>query len=104
MRKRLILTSLLACAALSGTARASDDFIVYSPYVTDGQSEVEFRGHQQYDGSDPSLDGERAYVVSLAHAFTSWWQPEIYLGRYERDPGTANTFEGYEFENIFQLT
>src|SRR5215472_14462940 len=97
--RSLLLLSLLAAV---GTAQASDDFIVYSPYVTDGQSEVEFRGHQQYDG-DPGLDGERAYLVSVAHAFSSWWKPEIYLGRYERDPGSANTFEGYEFENTFQL-
>ncbi len=105
MRNRLLLSSLLASAAmLAGTAaRASDDFIVYSPYVTEGQSEAEFRTHQQFDG-DPALDGERAYVLSLAHSFTSWWQTEVYLGRYERDPGTANTFEGYEFENVFQVT
>ena len=105
MSRALLLTTLsLAALAMSVAARASDDFIVYSPYVTEGQSEVEFRGHQQYDGSDPALDGERAYVVSLAHAFTSWWQPEIYLGRYERALGSPNTFEGYEFENIFQLS
>ena len=97
--KYLLLLALLA----AGAARASDDFIVYSPYVTEGQSEVEFRSHQQFDG-DPALNDERAYVVSVAHAFTSWWQPEIYLGRYERDPGSANTFEGYEFENVFQLS
>src|SRR5690242_8670487 len=94
---------LVAAALLGSAAHASDDFIVYSPYVTEGQSEVEFRGHQQYDG-DPALDGERAYVLSLAHAFTRWWQPEVYLGRYEREPGSANTLEGYEFENIFQLS
>ena len=104
--RQLRLPALLiagAAASFSLGAHASDDFIVYSPYVTQGQSEVEFRSHQQFDG-DPALDGERAYVVSLAHAFTSWWQPEIYLGRYERDPGSPNTFEGYEFENIFQLS
>ena len=104
MSRALLLTTLfLATLAASAAARASDDFIVYSPYVTEGRSEVEFRGHQQSDG-DPALGGERAYVVSLAHAFTGWWQPEIYLGRYERDPGSPNTFEGYEFENIFQLS
>lgn len=90
-------------AALGATAARADDFIVYSPYVTAGQSEVEVRGHQQYDG-DPALDSERAYTVALAHAFNSWWHAEVYLGSYEREPGSANTLEGYEFENIFQLT
>ena len=103
-KTKILLGLTFAAASLLGTAaRASDDFIVYSPYVTEGQSEIEFRGHQQYDGN-PELGGERAYVLSLAHAFTSWWQPEIYLGRYEREPGSANTLEGYEFENIFQLS
>ena len=103
MTKTLLGLMFAAGAALSTAAQASDDFIVYSPYVTEGQSEVEFRAHQQSDG-DPALNDERAYVVSVAHAFTSWWQPEVYLGSYEREPGSANTLQGYEFENIFQLT
>ncbi|HSN17682.1 MAG TPA: hypothetical protein VLV87_05685 [Gammaproteobacteria bacterium] len=96
----LLLSSLLVAA---GMARADDDFIVYSPYVTAGQSEVEFRAHQQFD-ADPALGNERAYVVSLAHSFTDWWRPEIYVGSYEREPGGANRLQGYEFENTFQLT
>lgn len=94
---------LLGLAAAWSSAAGADDYIIYSPYVTDGQTELEFRGHQQAD-SDPTLDQERAYQISVAHAFTSWWVPEIYVGAYEREPGGANTFEGYEFENIFQLT
>jgi hypothetical protein len=102
MSKRMFL-AVLAAIAFSGQAARADDFIVYSPYVTDGQTEVELRGHQQYDG-DPSLDTERAYTVALAHSFTPWWHAEVYLGSYGREPGAANTLEGYEFENIFQLS
>jgi len=102
---RLLFATLLTMgAALCGSAaRASDDFIVYSPYVTEGQSEVEFRAHQQFDG-DPALNNDRAYVISVSHSFTSWWHPEIYFGSYERKPGGPNSLQGYEFENIFQLT
>ena len=105
MSKTKILGSLmLAAAALLGdAARADDDFIVYSPYVTEGQSEVELRAHQQFD-PNPEGDGERAYLIALAHSFTSWWHAEVYLGSYERDPGGPNFLQGYEFENIFQLT
>ena len=106
MTKTKILLGLVfaAGAALLGSAaRADDDFIVYSPYVTEGQSEVEFRTHQQFD-ADPSLGDERAYLFALAHSFTSWWHAEIYLGSYERDPGGPNFLQGYEFENIFQVT
>lgn len=93
----------MAAMAFSLAARADDDFVVYSPYVTAGQSEAEIRGHQTTDG-DPALQGERAYEVSLAHAFTGWWRPEIYVGAYEREAGMPNALDGYEFENIFQLT
>jgi len=97
-----VLMLLMAAATWVLPARADDDFVVYSPYVTQGQSEVEFRGHQTTDG-DPTLEGERAYEVSLSHSFTDWWRPEVYVGTYEREPGTANTREGYEFENTFQI-
>lgn len=97
------LTFAAGAMLLGGAARASDDFIVYSPYVTEGQSEVELRAHQQFDPS-AETDGERAYLIALAHSFTSWWHAEVYLGSYERDPGGPNFLQGYEFENIFQLT
>lgn len=104
IRPKLFPAALLGllCFAAS-TARADDDFVVYSPYVTNGQSEAEFRGHQTSD-SCPALQGERAYEVSLSHSFTGWWRPEVYVGAYEREPGEANTLQGYEFENTFQLS
>jgi hypothetical protein len=103
-RRRLLSLLLVTGTALIGSAaRADDDFIVYSPYVTEGQSEIEFRSHQQFD-ADPALSNERAYVVSVSHSFTSWWRPEIYVGSYEREAGGPNQLQGYEFENTFQLT
>ena len=100
-RSRILL--LFALLAAAGVARADDDFIVYSPYVTEGQSEVEFRAHQQFDPSNET-NGERAYLFALSHSFTSWWHAEVYVGSYERDAGGPNFLQGYEFENIFQLT
>lgn len=97
------LLFLLGLLAVPGAARADDDFIVYSPYVTQGQSEIEFRGHQQFD-ADPALGDERAYLISVAHTFNDWWKPEIYVSSYEREPGAPNRLQGYEFENTFQLT
>jgi len=101
--RRLALV-VLSIAALCCTAGAqADDFIVYSPYVTQGQSEVEFRSAYQQD-NDPALSGTFDYELSISHAFTDWWQPEIYLGKFERTPETGNHLIGYELENFFQFT
>jgi hypothetical protein len=110
-----LLAIAAACAALgfssaaradaddAGPGEALNEYNIYSPYVTEGQSEVEFRMAQDRDSS-VLVDGARGYTLSFAHAFTSWWQPEVYVGKYERDPRLANQLTGYEFENIFQLT
>ncbi|HET7921748.1 MAG TPA: hypothetical protein VFM15_03235 [Gammaproteobacteria bacterium] len=84
------------------TAKAGD-YIVYSPHVAAGQSEVEFRGHR-FDDGDAALSGEYSYQFSVAHAFTSWWKPEIYLGEYAHTPGGGQYLKAREFENTFQLT
>ncbi len=88
---------------LTGPAGRADDFIVYSPYVTQGQSEIEFRGFDELD-RNPAINGKNAYEISVAHAFTGWWNTEFYLGEYQRLPGQNQQFIGNEFENVFQLT
>lgn len=95
---------LFAAVALAGARHArADDFIVYSPHVIDTQTEVELRGFDVSDGRS-NYNGERAAELSVAHAFTGWWKPELYLAEYERAPGAGGKLVGYEFENIFQLT
>lgn len=98
------LATLFAAAAFgaAGSARA-DDFIVYSPHVIAGQSEIELRGYGVTDGRS-DYDGERAAELSVAHAFTGWWKPELYLAEYEKEPGAGGKLVGYEFENTFQFT
>lgn len=97
----LMLVALtIACTSLPARA---DDFIVYSPYVVQGQSEIEFRGHSYHD-SDPAVSGGYEYLFSFAHAFTDWWKPEVYLVDYQRTPGGPQYLKAREFENTFQLT
>ncbi len=102
-----ILSLMVTLAALSGfgvqTANADNDFIVYSPYVVQGQSEVEVYGFNSQDGRS-DLNGASGYNISVAHAVTSWWKPELYVGEFNRDPGGTTHPSGYEFENTFQLT
>ncbi len=103
--RQAALGPVLAASALALVPLAcrADDFIVYSPYVTKGQTELEVRGFQVRD-SDPAVSGERAYEIAVGHAFTDWWRPEIYLGEYARQPGEGQRRVGNEFENVFQLT
>ena len=89
--------------AAAGTGAHADDFIVYSPHVNRGQSEIELRGFYASD-SRFAFDGQAASELSLAHAFTGWWKPEIYVAEYENNPGENTGLVGYELENTFQFT
>lgn len=91
----------VSSATIPSFAQAGD-FIVYSPYVTQGRSELEFRG-SGFSDDDPALNGSRSYAFSLAYGVTNWWKPELYFAEYEREPGGTTKLSGYEFENTFQL-
>ncbi|MGH8282425.1 MAG: hypothetical protein ACRESE_01080 [Gammaproteobacteria bacterium] len=54
--------------------------------------------------SNLALDGQWGTVLSVAHSFTDWWRPEIYLAKYKHTPAQGTQYSGYEFENTFQLT
>jgi hypothetical protein len=88
--------------ALVTNAAYANDFGVYSPYVSRGRSEIEFRGYGFQDGN-ASLDGTREYDFSVAYGVTDWWKPEVYFAKYGREAGGGTNFIGNEFENIFQL-
>ena len=91
----------LVLVGVSGLVRA-DDFIVYSPYVIAGQSEIELRGYHYTDSR--SGFGGSAAEMSIAHGVTGWWKPEFYVLEYLQSPGSRAALQGYEFENTFQLT
>jgi hypothetical protein len=99
--KKAFFAGLLA--AYAGSAFADNDFIVYAPTVVEGQSEIETYGFSSQDGNS-ALNGANGYNISVAHAFTSWWKAEVYVGEFNRDPGSTTHLSGYEFENTFQLT
>ncbi len=107
MTANRILVPIAALTIIFGlaakVARADNDFIVYSPYVVQGQSEVETYGFDSVDGRS-ALNAASGYNISVAHAFTSWWKTEVYVGEFNRDPGGSTHPSGYEFENTFQLT
>ena len=97
----LVLCALLVLSA-PHAAYADDDFIVYSPHLTQGQSEVEFRAYTTQDGRN-ALDKAGSFELALAHTVTSWWKTELYVAGTDHDPVTGIHPSGYEFENTFQL-
>ena len=60
-------------------------------------------GFSSQDGRS-DFNGASGYNISVAHAVTSWWKPEVYIGEFNREPGATTHPSGYEFENTFQLT
>jgi hypothetical protein len=99
LRTLIVSIAMLAAA----TSAQADDFVVYSPYVTATQSEIEFRGFRVTDGR-AELGGTMASELSIAHGVNGWWKPELYLARLEKQPGSRGQLLGYELENTFQLT
>lgn len=103
--RRIAPLAVLAiiCGLATNAACADNDFIVYSPHVVQGQSEIEVYGFSSRD-TRSDLDGASGYNISVAHAFTRWWKAEVYLGSFNREPGGTTHLSGYELENTFQLT
>lgn len=99
----LAALAIVICGFAARLAYADNDYIVYSPYVVQGQSEVEIYGFDSVDGRS-NLNAASGYNISVAHSFTSWWKTEMYVGQFNRDPGGSTHPSGYEFENTFQLT
>jgi hypothetical protein len=101
-RRALALVLIAALPAAFSDAQAND-FVVYTPYVYQSQTELEVRGYR-FDDSRLDVHGEQGAEFSVAHAFTSWWKPELYVVNYEREPGAGGQTTGYEFENTLQIT
>ena len=84
-------------------AYADNDFIVYSPTVVKGQSEVEIYSFYFLDGRG-DLNTTNGSNISVAHTFTKWWKTEVYVGEFNRDPRGSTHLSGYELDNTLQLT
>lgn len=97
-----ILLSLVFWFSLQ-LAYADNDFVVYSPNITEGLNEVEVGGFDYRDVRD-ALNNANGVNVSIAHTVNDWWKPELYIGQFSREPGMPSQLTGYEFENTFQLT
>lgn len=82
------------------TARA--DHKVYSPIVEGGETEIEFRGHHDFDGNG-AIDGGEKWKFTVGHGFTNRWFSEAVF-EWEKAPGAQREFAAVEWENVIQLT
>ena len=97
-----VAAALLAQAAPAEAARH-----VYSPYVEEGEYEIETFFNQAVAGKS-GLNGEGSYAGSIGYGITSWWKTEV-EATWSRNPGgTSNwgevLYDSVASENIFQLT
>lgn len=102
LRAAVTALALLAAAWLALPLPAHAGYKVYSPEVERGETELEFRAHNNQDDDSP-IDDSGAYLFAVGHAFTSFWFSEVYA-EFEYADGEGSELEAIEWENIFQLT
>lgn len=94
-------TSLVAGALLCPLlASAGPADYVYTPAVTYGEREIDFKM-----GSAEKADTPREAAASIGYGYgaTQWWFTEVYL-KYKRELNEDTKFDAVEWENKFQLT
>lgn len=76
---------------------------VYSPYVEEGELELELKSSLDFDDDD-GIDGAQKHKAGIGYGMTDHWFSEIY-GELERGgaPGSDYTFSALEWENRFQV-
>ncbi|EQD41152.1 hypothetical protein B1B_14663 [mine drainage metagenome] len=107
IRNRLLIRShralaLLLLACVPALTQAGPASKVYTPQVSYGEWELELRGGAQ---QWPGQSGDRAqqYVTDIGYGIAPRWFTELAVF-YAKMPGNAARIEGYEWENVFQLT
>lgn len=99
--KRVLCAAAAACALLAPAANAEPGLAgeVYSPAVSEGETEIELRAGI-LDGGD--ADGEWQTKLEVAHAVTDWWRPG-FVAEWEHEGG-ATDFTAFAIENVFDFT
>ena len=96
----LVASLVLTGAIVARPAHASH--IIYAPTVEYGETEIELRGHYNFDNGD-SLDGSSKFKLDIGYGFTDRWFCEIVL-EYKNPANGSGDLKAIEWENIFQLT
>jgi hypothetical protein len=97
-----IYTPLLVAGALLSPqfANAGPADYVYTPGVTYGEREIDFKMGSASKKDEPQ---ESAASIGFGYGATPYWFTEVYL-KYKRELNTDTKFDAVEWENKFQLT
>lgn len=96
----------LAVMALASIRDARAEFKVYSPYVVEGELELETRGLITSD-RDAEKDGNKNFIYEVGYSPTANWHTAALLEQtQEHEPGESHDLrlEAVAWENILQLT
>ncbi len=99
MNRIVVFLVLLAASAPSAMAGPAD--YVFTPGVTYGEHEIDFK----YGGWKAKGDENRLNAASIGYGYgvTQNWFTEFY-SKYQRPGGEATRFDAFEWENKFALT
>jgi len=93
----------VAMVALAVARPAHASHKVYYPAVEYGETEIEVRGHVDFDNR-ADVDNGQTLKIGAGRGFAPRWFSELYA-EVGREPGeSAYKVESYEWENLFQLT
>jgi high-affinity iron transporter len=100
---RAVAIGLLFLTAPLMHAKPAHAEEVLSPYVTQGEWEIEQQGFVSHD-SNPDNSNEKSLMTELGYSPTSWYKVEL-EGEIGRNPGDDQTLRHTSFnvENTFQL-
>ncbi len=104
-KPRVALASPLIAIVAAGllySGQLSASHIIYSPIVDYGETEVEFRGHDDFDNDD-AKDGAAKYKFDFGRGVKPRWFTEIVL-EYEDPAQGSGELTEVAWENIVQLT
>ncbi len=77
---------------------------ISSPYVVQGELELEWKGGYEID-DDSDVNGAWVQKAAVGYGFNDWWKSEIEVEvEKEGDDGADPEFTAVAWENTFQLT
>lgn len=99
----VVVAAAMALLVLFVPSVAHAGHKVYYPTVELGETEVEFRGHADFD-RNPTRDNAQVYKIGVGHGFTDYWFSEVYAEIARPAGSSSYDVAAYEWENIFRLT